>query len=136
MPVFGGVNAKHERIEGRNRMERRISGRFFPQGAGAIVNASNIGRGFSVARTGVGRYVVTLDGGYPQDVHADVQVRHATLVYRPRIIATTTDATGTITLTIQVYDTANPGVAVELAAAATTSVSFDLAFLATTQNGI
>ena len=136
MPAFGGVNAHHDDMKSRNRMQRHVMMRFFPQGAGAVVNASNVGRGATIARTGVGRFVVTLDGPYPQLVHGDTAVAHATLVYNAVIVGTTTDATGITAVTIQVYDNAASPVAADVAAAATSSVSFSLVFLATTQNGI
>lgn len=119
------ANRQHYDVRSRNRAEFRVVGRFFPQGAGAVVNASNKGRGFTVARSGVGRYVVTLSETYPDLLHTIVTVGHATLVFHARVVAITTGPTGTSAMTIQVYDAANPGLAAELVVAATTWVSFD-----------
>lgn len=41
-----------------------LSGRFRPNGNGTIDNTLNKGRGWTVARTGVGEYTVTLQDGY------------------------------------------------------------------------
>jgi hypothetical protein len=42
---------------------RAIVGSFAPNGGSAISNASNKGRGFSVARTNTGLYTVTMNAG-------------------------------------------------------------------------
>lgn len=43
---------------------KRISGRFFPQGAGAVNNTQNRGGGFTVTRTAKGVFQVVFDGAY------------------------------------------------------------------------
>lgn len=57
-----------------------IHGSFAPNGSSALVAANTHGKGFSVARTGVGVYRITLDDKYPELVAAvaGVQVADAT----------------------------------------------------------
>lgn len=43
-----------------------VSGRFFPNGTSAVDNDSNVGKGYTVARTGTGTYTVTLDRRYKE----------------------------------------------------------------------
>ena len=42
-----------------------VSGSFKPNGSSAVDNTANTGAGWTVARTGVGAFLVTLDDGYP-----------------------------------------------------------------------
>lgn len=57
-----------------------IQGRFRPNGASAIDNTLNRGRGWSVARTGVGAYAVTLEDKYVDAVAVIPSVQVNTLL--------------------------------------------------------
>lgn len=128
----------HYAVESRNREEKRITGRFFPQVAAAVVNTSNLGRGFTVVRGGTaGLFTITFDAAYPELLHADVHVAHATLVYHARVIAITRTSAGVTAIVIQVYSAANPGVAVDVSTAAVTSwISFDVVLSNTSKPNI
>lgn len=115
-------NTEPIRSVGKRRF--RISGRFFPQGAGAIVAASNLGtQGWTVARTGVGVYQVTL---------ADKWLKCTLVVLGLQMNAVTNlalqctgalDVSGAKTFNITAHAA---GVATEIAANANNSVSFEL----------
>lgn len=118
------------KLEGRNRLERRICGSFFPNGSSAVPASSIVGYGFTVTRTGVGKFDIDFEKAYPKLASFSATPHHATVVNHIRMIATKVDADGSVTgVTIQNYTPASPGVAAELAAAATTFVSFDAALL-------
>ncbi len=55
-----------------------LPGSFAPNGVLAIDNSLNKGKGFSVARTGVGIYTVTLEDGYPQILSVNVTLQLGT----------------------------------------------------------
>lgn len=102
----------------------RITGRFFPQGAGAIVNASNIGKtGWTVARTGVGVYQVTLDRKYLKGIllSLGLQMNALTNLALQFTGAETVNGAGTFNITAHAA-----GVATEIAANANNSVSFEI----------
>lgn len=46
------------------REKKVIAGSFRPNGASAVDNTLNTGKGFSVARTGVGAFTITLEDKY------------------------------------------------------------------------
>lgn len=54
-----------------------LQGSFCPNGSGAIDNGTNTGAGFTVARTGVGEFTVTLDDAYVSLLSAQVSVQLA-----------------------------------------------------------
>ena len=57
-----GATNGDEAIKHVGKRRIRISGRFFPQGAGAVVNSSNEGKaGWTVARSSQGLWTLTLD---------------------------------------------------------------------------
>ena len=47
-----------------------VHGSFAPNGTDALVAANTYGKGFTVARTGVGAYLITFDNAYPELVSA------------------------------------------------------------------
>lgn len=51
-------------IQVLGREKKIITGSFRPNGAGAVDNTANVGKGFSVARTGVGAFTITLEDRY------------------------------------------------------------------------
>lgn len=130
MPDTRGVT--HYPLQSRNREEKRISLRFFPLGATTPDNATNIGWGAVVTRTGVGQYTVVFDKPYNKLVKASIECGHATLVQHGRVISIQVDANGACTgFTFQVYTDASPGVAVETASAATSWFSIEATVLNT-----
>jgi len=54
-----------------------LEGRFYPEGAGAITNASNEGQGFTVTRTGTGAYTLALDEEFLSLVSFEVDMQLA-----------------------------------------------------------
>lgn len=64
-------------VQALNREVKVIAGTFFPNGTSAVDNASNIGSGWTVARTNVGDFTITLADAYQQLLHADFQVHLA-----------------------------------------------------------
>lgn len=46
------------------KQRKYVTGRFAPNGSSALVAANTVGNGFTVARTGVGLFVVTLQDVY------------------------------------------------------------------------
>lgn len=118
------------KLEGRNRLERRICGSFFPDGSSAVPAATIVGYGFTVTRTGVGTFDIDFEKAYPKLASFHATPHHATVVNHCRVVAKKVDADGSITgVTIKNYNPASPGVATELAAAATTFVSFEACLL-------
>jgi hypothetical protein len=53
-----------------------VAGTFKPNGTGAIDNTVNSGAGWTVARTAVGKFIVTLDSVYPGLLSAQVSLQH------------------------------------------------------------
>lgn len=53
-----------------------VAGTFKPNGTGAIDNTVNAGAGWTVARTAVGKFIVTLDSVYPGLLSAQVSLQH------------------------------------------------------------
>lgn len=118
------------KLESRNRLERRITGTFFPNGSSAVPASSIVGYGFNVTRTGVGKFDIDFEKAFPKLAGFHATPNHATLVSHCRVIATKVDTDGSVTgVTIQNYSPASPGVAAELAAAATTWVCFEACLL-------
>ena len=122
----------HYPLQSRNREEKRIALKFFPQGASDLDSTTNVGYGAVVTRTNVGKFTVVFDKPYNRVVPLNPSVGHATLVLHARVISTETDANGGVTgFTVQVYTAANPGVAADVAAAATSWVSVEAIVLDT-----
>ena len=53
-----------------------VAGTFKPNGTGAVDNTVNKGAGWTVARTAVGKFIVTLDSVYPGLLSAQVSLQH------------------------------------------------------------
>lgn len=69
-----------DQVDGLCKNPVIIAGRFRPNAAGTIDNALNKGRGWSVARTGVGEYTVTLEDSFPELLAVIPQVQVNTLL--------------------------------------------------------
>jgi len=104
-----------------------IAGRFFPLDTVTPVNANNKGKGYTVARTGQGIYLITLDDKYRELIHfgATVQTTLATSWTASFGVYTvpTTPAPATIELR-----TRQGGTLADLTAGADNSVAFWLTF--------
>lgn len=125
---WGDEGLKHV---GKRRV--RISGRFFPQGAGAVVNTSNIGKkGWTVARISAGLFRITLDQHWLKYVliGSGLQMNALTnlaLQWGPIV---TTGAQPTIDITAHAA-----GVATDIAANANNSISFEIECMQDTVQG-
>ena len=123
-------NAAHYPLVSRTANEKRFVARFKANGAGAVDNSLNKGAPCTVARTGVGVYVVTfLDGqAYPEIVHVNAVVMAETAALWGVNAVTTTAITepfsSTPTLTLQVVDDA--GAAADPGASDNDWVSFEV----------
>ncbi len=104
-----------------------IAGRFFPNGASAIA-VDTLWNGFSVARTGVGQYTITLSDSYPAIVayRADLQLN---AVADLKLQWGAIDVVTAKTLVLNALAVATP---TEIAANANNSISFALILRNTT----
>ncbi len=95
------ANRNHDKLWalGNDRVE--IAGRFRPNGTGAVDNALNKGLGFTVARTGVGAFLLTLQDRYNdlEHSHADVMLA-AVADLRGQIGAVEVQTAGTVEINI------------------------------------
>lgn len=118
------------------KLRKVISGTFFPNGSSAIVAASNLGLGWTVARTGVGVIVVTLQDAYNNFDSAWVKSHSATLGHSAQItsvIAANGGAGVGGSFTLKTY-VAGTNSVVDFAAATTESISFGLILKNTSGN--
>mgnify|MGYP003148233690 CR=1 FL=1 len=67
--IFFGVQALNPHV-------KIIAGTFKPNGSSAISNSDNKGAGWTVARTGTGKFVITLDDKYPGLLSGQVSLQH------------------------------------------------------------
>lgn len=125
----GGVNGDEViRHVGKRRV--RISGRFFPQGAGALVDSGATARqgraGWTVARTSAGLYTLTTALRFLKLLPAGVTLQQVAAGV-PRLVAFGTmviNAAGTHDVQIRVTDAT--GAVQDLAADPNTSICFEL----------
>jgi hypothetical protein len=102
-----------------------LSGRFRPNAASAIDNTLNKGLGYSVARTGVGAYTVTLQDGYVDALAIIPGVQLNTLLKGNVQITGAIDVTTAKTFVIQYQEeTAGALAAAEIASNANNWVHF------------
>lgn len=112
-------------VKSRNDHIVIVTGKFKPNGTSAIDNTVNmpsgVGIGFTVARTDVGTYVVTLDDKYPRliDVRCNRWATAAIVDHEFTLIAETVATDGKFTV---VYSVA--GAAADIAAHADSWISF------------
>lgn len=94
--------------------------RFFPQGTTQLTKANQLGRGYSVSRTGVGTFTITLDSRYRAFLAVlGPSVQQVTAAQRASVGALDPVA-GTINITVANLSDGN---AADLTANANTSVS-------------
>lgn len=98
-----------------------LDGSFAPNGTGAVDAASNRGRGFTVARTGVGAFLVTVADAFPVllSAQATVQLNAA---------ADTVAQIGAVSGRTVAIRTLTAGAAADIAANANNRVNFSLKF--------
>ena len=105
-----------------NTKSMNLSGSFAPNGTGAVDNTQNNGRGFTVARSGVGTFVITLDAKFVRLRSCGLTVQLATPANTfAQLTGETVATTQTITIT-----TLTAGAAADIAAAAGNRIHFDL----------
>jgi hypothetical protein len=121
------------KLKSRTNSIHYINGSFAPNGSSAVASTSYKGKGYTVARTGTGTFVITLDKTPPwyEIVSAHVQLHMGTPTGAYASMTTHTLGT-TGTVTIKTYIPTSPaGVfqvdAADVAAAATNRVDFKLA---------
>lgn len=120
----GGVNGDEViRHVGKRRV--RISGRFFPQGSGAIDNTQNQGKaGWTVARTSQGVFTLTLDRRFLKVYPVGSALQLSALAARfLQWGAITLNATN-VTIVLNVIDAT--ATAQDVAANAANSIGFEL----------
>ena len=102
-------------------------GKFFPNGASAVDNTKNVGRGFTVTRTGVGVLLVTLEDGWPALLAAIAGAELAAA-------ADVTVHVGAVNMTAKTFEvrTFSAGAAVDIAANSGNMIHLVLAL----QNGV
>jgi hypothetical protein len=69
------ANRNLKEVFGMNYGEVKLCGSFRPNGASAVDNTLNTGHGFTVARTGVGAYTITLADSWQSLISAKFQVQ-------------------------------------------------------------
>lgn len=100
-----------------------LPGSFAPNGSSAVNNASNAGTGFTVARSGVGTFVITLTDRYVRLRSHSVKVQLATPADTQVQLTAEAVSAATPTITVTVL---TAGVAADIAAAAGNRIHFTL----------
>lgn len=129
----GGTNGD-EAIKHVGKRRVRCAGRFFPQGAGAIVNANNQGKkGWTVVWTSTGLFTITLLNRWMKVVPLGLGLQLAAAADRKLQWGVFTQtATG---WTVQVRCVDSTGTVQDIAANAANSIGFDLEFVQDTVAG-
>jgi hypothetical protein len=107
-----------------------IAGSFAPNGAGAVSSASNKGKGFSVARTGVGVFTITLEDSYVSLLGANLGLQLSAADDKILQLGDI-DVLSAKTIVIRVWDISGAAVA-DIAANANNRINFSL-YLANSQ---
>jgi hypothetical protein len=103
----------------------RISGRFFPQGAGAIVNTQQSGqKGWTVARTSQGVFTLTIDRRWLKLVPTGLSLQLSAAADRK--LQYGTFVAGTSSWAVQIRCVDNAGAVQDIAANADNSIGFEL----------
>lgn len=115
----------------RNREEKRICGRYFPNGASAVNNLLNVGYGFTVTRLATaGLFRIDFEKPFNQLLKCDLKVAHATADFSAVVTSIITNTAGAVTgVTFQVYTSAVSPTISDIPAAATSWISIDAAFI-------
>lgn len=112
-------------VQSKSRESKLILGSFAPAGTGAPTDVK--GDGFSVARTDVGIYTITLDSLWNDLISANATMQHESVADLVPQFGDYVAASGTIVLSILAAATAT-----EVAADANSRVHFQLAMKRTT----
>ena len=122
---MAGGTSGDEVVKHAGKRRVRISGRFFPNGAGTIDNTQNQGKaGWTVARTGVGQYTITLATRWLKAMPMGSELQLSALAVRSlQWGAITATATGWTFVLTCIDGTAT---AQEIASNANNSISFDI----------
>jgi hypothetical protein len=126
------ANRNLTRSQVLNRGEVIICGSFAPNGAGAVDAASNKGIGWSVARTGVGAFTVTLEDKWIAVLSGQAQLQLAAVAGQVAQLGAT-DVTSAKTVEVRVVDTAT-GLTADVAADANNRIHFELRLKNSTTN--
>lgn len=111
-------------VRSRQNQLTVIEGSFAPNGSSAPTGAK--GNGYTVARTGTGKYVVTLDDGYADILKATAGLQDATLGSAAQVTNVTKNTSPTrSTIEITTF-TVSTSTAADLAADAQTRVNFSI----------
>lgn len=113
------------KVVGKDRV--LIHGKFRPDGSSGIVSGSEDGHGWSVARTGVGAYLITLDKAMPGLVSFTCGVREAAGTPTFAQFGDYDASAGTLQLRVM-QETSDTTAAADLADDADNEVSFELTF--------
>lgn len=110
-----------------------LVGSFAPNGSSAIDSTLNKGRGYTVARTGVGAFLVTLTDSYPYLLAANATLQLATAADKEaQIGAVGKDARGNIlNFVVRIWDKSDAALA-DVAADANNRINFTLTLNNTT----
>lgn len=111
-------------IRALNRSTVRISGSFAPAGTGAVTSTK--GKGFSVARSGVGTFTVTFTDKYNDLLSATATVQLAAAADTQAQVGAYSASAKTL-----VIRTLTAGAAADISANADNRVHFDLVFVNT-----
>ena len=123
-------NLTHSQV--LNRGEVIICGSFAPNGAGAVDAAGNEGIGWSVARTAVGTFTVTLEDKWIALLSGQAHLQHVTPIGALAQLGPT-DVSSALTVVVSVIDTAT-GLPADIVADANSRVHFELRLKNSTVN--
>lgn len=114
-------------IMSRTKDEKRISGRWFPNGSSAVDNTLNVGYGFTVTRLATaGLFRIDFEKPFPKLANFEAKVNHATTYYHAPVTSVITDTQGRVTgVTIQVYTSAVSATITDITAAATSWIGIE-----------
>lgn len=121
------------KLKSRTNSIHMVHGSFAPNGSSAVASTSYKGKGFTVARTGVGTFVITLSKTPPwyEIVAAHVQLHMGTPDGTTASMTThTLGTTGTVTIKTMLPAFVTDAIVVaagDVAAAATNRIDFSLA---------
>ena len=114
------------------KFKKVIAGSFAPNGSSAVDNTSNTGRGFSVARTGVGAFTITLEDKYAALDQIGFQLALGTPASAHDICVGAVDVSSAKTIAFVHY---SGGAAADIAAATGNRIYFELVLANSTAIG-
>jgi len=110
-------------LQALGREYKVIAGSFRPNGSSAVSNTTNTGVGFSVARTGVGAFTITLTDKYVSLIGAEFQLALATPAAAHDICIGAVDVSSAKTIAFVHY---SAGAAADIASDAANRIYFTL----------